>query len=456
MVLQPYVDRRRLDQLAHEGRATFVGAHWDSSSSEVGALVAPTAGQVAIVTRIVGNPSANASSLLTPAPAAQLSLISPGAAVTEALKVQIFNRHPGFGAAQELRSPPDTRFDWSPSSGLVVPSGWTLYSFTDSTQGQGFSAYGYLISEGDARELGYDVTTTALQTGRRWIQTGLAATNGTQTLIAARTGMAIQILDIYARLQPIDGGTTAKMTLQQTDGDTIMDFINQSRANLSEWKMSPGIYLEPGVGLRLIGNAGSGGRGSVIVIARYVDSADVPGNVWWSYKVPALPTPAGFTPDAAGFTRAQNTRMTAFYPKSNTTKNEAGKGYNHIVEGYSVSGAKTNASPSDLINYALIVNSTTPQTQTLGVNGLVAVSAYQITHTIGFGGVDMTSNAYIDQVNIPVPQDQAVWFTALNVDLGGAFASDADISQWSCTVWGRTVASTRKADNFDHYTGDRT
>jgi hypothetical protein len=417
---------------------------------------------VAIVTRVVGNPVGNISTLLTPTVAATLSLVSPGAAVTETLKAVAFNRHLAFGAANDLRSQPDIQFDWEPSVPLVVPSGWSLVSATASDQGQAFSCYGYLISDGDARELGFDVSTASAQTDRRWIQTGLAATNGTQTLIAARTGMSIQILDIYARLQPEQGGTTAKMTLQQTDGDTVMDFINHCRANTSEWKLSPGIYLEPGVGLRLIGNAGvvgaSGPRGTVVVIARYVDSADVPGNAWWSYTVPVPPTPATFTPTVGvGTARNRNTRTSCFYPRSNTSKAEAGAGYAHILQGYSLTAQKTNASPSDLIFCALATDTTTPgNTDTVGQSTLsLSASLYQISHTFGFGGAEQTLNASLDNVNIPIPAGQAIWFTAFNWDLAGAIAADADVSQWSLTCWGRTEACTRKSTDLAHYQGDR-
>lgn len=360
-----------------------------------------------------------------------------------------FERNELFHGSPLLSCPPDTPVAWKPRHPIVLPPGWNLRVRSMGAGQGGFAAYGYVLDVETARALGYDVGADFSPSSgiKRTGYTGLMATNGTQTLVAARAGQCIQILDIYARLQP-KSLSGASMAIKAATTGNIFVLRNDSPSNTQEWKFSPGLFLPVNEALQLVGDAGAAARGSVNVIFRYVDQDQVPPEHFWGHSVPALPSPGGTT--VTTNVKRQSTTFTLVYPRLGTTKTVPGAGLRHHIEGYLISAFKDSTATSDLTWFSLGAGTAGGN---VGFNTLTLSTANKpIAPIASLGAPNQGLNLVVDQVNIPcVANTGLIIFDALSIAGSGLAtpAGEGDIAGWSATVWGRTMPTQQgTTDNF--------
>lgn len=466
-----------LGRLSYAQSTVFVGTNTDSvaGTPNLHAVNDVLTGTVAVVTRIVANGSGAIAGAGGTAPFYRTAQ-SPGHAANGIMHLVLdsadtatpavaqdkmvffmFDRNELQFGTPIMSCAPDRQLDWRPRHPLVAASNWSLGMRNTSAMSAGMALYGYQVAEQDARAMGFDIGTRISPTAgfKRLVQTGCIPTSGSTTLIAGKAGQCIQILDIHARLQPQTIGSTAAITVAASTTGTIFKFRNDTPANQNEWICSPGIYLPEGESLTVTGDARSANRGSVNVIARFVDEADVPPDHFWGYREPALPSPGGATVATVG--KRVSSTITLNYPRLGTTATTPGVGRRHHVEGYAISATKDSTATSDHVWFGLT-------TGTTGGNigfGLVSVTTTNnlIAPLVSLSIANQQANITVDQINVPCVANTGI----IQVDVMGVAGSlaatpqgEGDIAGWGVTVWGRTLDTTAGTTDNPHFRGGGT
>lgn len=426
------------------------GVAIDQGLTSTNQLLSVPKGQVFLVTNIViqGDPSnAGITGAFNPSPsgliASGFTIENAAGTVETEVSFWSFRRAQGVFDSSPVtnwrNAPPANILNWRPRYPLVIPSGWSLN--TGATVGQfgnGWAAYGILVDENSARTLGYDVNNSTTDSNRRYGITSQSAT--TSGFIPARTGKHIRIMDVVIRLQPQVAGSTVKLTLAEGTGRVLYEVTNNNPSELLDLRFTPEWILGQSEELDLTFSVAN--SGSITVTYEYLDNDDVPGDYFWSRVYPTYPSPGV----AGGAQKRISTAFTLFYPKNGSTRTAAKKGDQHWINGYAVSIQKdTTAVPEQA---ALAISSGTSSGGiAFGALGLTQ-SAYQISPTITASGHDQTVAVVVDEIDIPCPEQAAIYVDTVGLDDGSGAASalstpdtaDLDVDEWSVTVWGRTTS----------------
>lgn len=439
------IDRAGLSRLDEIGVPLTLGSTLDESGGggvSTRRLLTVPAGQCFIMTRI----SSSTSQVLLGTPEIEPPLASRAPvgvvirdranAIVSTVRTMPFWRwqtlFQNAATATWRNAHPIPSWSWAPKMPVCVPSGWHVNHPQPTAIGNGTVVYGYLVDERSAASMGFDTNTVTAS--RRQGAVSEVATSAGQVIIPSKAGKSVQILDIFARVQPQATAAANVMTVRQTDNKAIFQFINDNPANLAEQQLSPGLFTGIGQGVNLVMTAGASGAGSVSIIYRYVDAADVPGNHWWSQVNPTMPG-TGATASGAAF--VASTALAAFYPADGTTvaSGLAGTANQNILKGYSITCARTNV--------AAVADPTLARISTGATGGRIGFSPAVVVNV----GTPVTP------VLAMLSQEQTVWDGASDLcvksktnegfffDASGVLAAstDAGIRNWSCTAWGLTV-----------------
>lgn len=334
---------------------------------------------------------------------------------------------------------------WKPKYPIPVPAGWTVKSTSGGEWGNQIAVYGYLVSVDGARTAGYQVSNSATDAYRQHGIASATPTTSAADLIAARTDQHIRILDVFVRVQP-ETNTTNKVQLLQTDGRVVFSWTNNNPGELFEQQISPEIILKKGQALQIVGTVAA--SASVVVIYEYVDPAEVPADHWWGCIEPELPTPTVSKVGTISSFPKVSTSMVCYYPKLDTTKTSPTQGYQHIVRGWSLSAQKdTGVTPDQ--TFLAISQGTSGGTIEYTAGGTTQGNI-QISPTYTIGAQGQCVYASIDGLNIPCNKDTGtIWIDTLQAGPATGVLSaaatptsgDADIDEWSVTMWGKTIPS---------------
>lgn len=343
---------------------------------------------------------------------------------------------------------PINKINWKLKHPLCVPSGWNIQGTQNGAFNSTFAVYGRLISQTEARDMGFTVSNSVTDTDRMCGVDSLMTFSTTQIIVPAKTGYSIQILDIVIRNQPVAAVlTSGTVTVEQGDGRPIFVLPNNNPGDLAEQVFSPGIYLKSGQSL----NAKSSTAliGNVVVSWRYVPDAEVPADHFWACIEPGLPTPATTGVGIAEVGKTFSHEITCFYPARNTTKTSPTKGYQHIVRGYMVAIQKEpyNGASAELLdasdNFACrISQGTAGSPPGLSIATVTDSSASPISPVFTANNHDMHVSMVVDDVNMPCKQDNgSIWIDTLAY--GPALLTTpittAGIDEFWVTVWGKTI-----------------
>ena len=467
---------RQLDQLVMEGRAQLVGVPTVDTGTTP-AVVATQAGQVAIITKIVGAcvASNDTSPGLSDAGVSQGLFLydENGDQTNEGVRFLAFQKvdavmgfSPSAGEDSWKSAPPNRPVVWEPEEPLIVPPNHTLRAVMDSVNtmaGGSFACYGYIVDQGTARMLGFstntqDATYKQASPGGSLNMAGfrgvVISATGVTEVIQPFSGMTVQIIDIYVRVQPMSAGSTTRTLLLGSATDatdaaigmsTLFVACNNNHGDMAEFVCAPGVYLDPNEGF-YIGTANDC-RASVSVTYRYVPNSEVPRGQWWAYAAitpPALTSQFGtsslFTTGTAALSlRFQAIDGSGFSPQVIVSPDT---GAQHVVEGYCISGQKDATVPGDRLYFALTEGSTGGS---LGISGSGATTTNNlISPILCLGGHNQMLALAVDGLNIPCTRDQG----AIRIDMVGAgsgsstpIASDNDVDELHVLVWGRTIPS---------------
>lgn len=452
--------RHQLDNLARAGKALVVSIPTDAATGSATNIEVPV-GQTFVVTKIWSQGHASHSSTYSTATRTGLTVTGLDAAGDAASYASLLwpasQRLDSIHAAaspSHLSSIPDRPVCWEPSHPIVIASKWSAASTQAAQTCGGVALYGYLIGNGDAATLGLETSGLHLNTsGRRIGFAGVNASNTDAELIPARAGYSIKILDIYYRSCPLAHVPTHTVRLYE-DADATEDYspsttdrtvflFTNNNPDVSEYIASPGLYLTPGVALRMIASDANV-MASVNVIFEYVPSSSVPKNHWWSFTEPALPTPALGTIGTSSLTVAAGTTLSLYYPATGETKTTPLKGQQHVVEGVAWSIQKDLDATSDHVIFAVTTGSAVG---TLGLSAYaITQSNYLITPMLMAGGHDQNLTGGIDRIRIPCPKDDGlVMVEALAVGsdlISTPSNAAANVDEWAVTAWGETVPAT--------------
>lgn len=479
-----YPAYRQLDQLVMEGRAQLVGTP-TADTGTVPVCVETQAGQVAIITKIVGMclPSNDTSPGLSDAGATQALLLydENGDVTSEGVRFLAFQRvdaaffSPSAIENSWMSAVPSCPVVWEPEEPLIVPPRHKLRAAMDSANtmaGGTFACYGYIVDQGTARTLGFSTNTqddtykTASPTGITLNMSGFRGAAITSTgvveLVRAFPGYTVQVIDLFVRVQPMAGGATTKSVLiggatDLTDAsltlDTIFVGVNNNHGDMAEWKGAPCIYLDPSDGL-WIGTANDC-RASVTCTYRYIPTSEVPQGQWRAYAAPAVPTGATggtsslYMQASRELTLKYPTRPdgTSFSPQSIITPDV---GYQHVVEGYMISGQKDATISSDRLYFAIAEAAGVGSPVGLSGSGLTTTSNL-ISPILCLGSHNQMLALTVDGLNIPCTKDEGVVRVEMTATGSGATtpaAADFDVDELHVLVWGRTIPARFGTDHF--------
>lgn len=472
-----------LGALANSKAGVIVGNHlvWNTVANTAVTTLNQGRGKVAIITRLVGSSQGLIPGVATTGTAPffrsagsptttgdNLSALvfddGDGATTNRSLKFFNFDRNesvflvgtPLVAGIADLVAPPDIPVDWQPRHPIMVPSELITNSTQASSSSGGLTGYGYIVDEQTAQSMGFDPVAGPHGTAQRLVMDGQAITNGVQDLVVAKTGQSICILDLYVRLQPKSVAGTATITLKDGDGNVLFKFRNDNRANCKEWKFSPEFYLPASKKLTVTGDAQSSGRGSVAIIAKYVDASDVPPNFFYSYSTPTHASPSATTVATVG--KRATTTFTLTYPRTGNTATTPGQGKRHHVEGILFSANKDNTLTSDLA--IAWVSTGTSTSSTVGLGGALSVTAANkaLMPPQALGFPMQTVSFLVDQVNIPCVANTGLilfeTFAIAGTGIGTPAATDTDVADWGVTVWGRTLPTEQSTTDLRQFTGE--
>lgn len=455
---------RQLDQLVMEGRAQLVATSVSTLASAT-ILIAPTDGQVAIITKIVCTNYGDRQSSPDTSFAANLSLFdSTGTGTEDNLTFIAFQRTDAVFASP---SGPDHRSAqpirpvvWEPESPLLVPSKFSLRASSGSTMAGGnFMLYGYVTDVDTARHLGFSANpqgygaTPGSSLNLEGFRGGEVAIDDVPRILG-QAGYCIQILDLNIRHQQLTAGATTAILFHNlataaggggiggfaTAANVILTTGSKNPGDPVELQFSPQIYLPPGTSLYWA--SADGARASFSCTFRMVRTEDVPTDHWWSNTT--LPAPGTVTLGTTSqFTTASN-GITVKYPKrtglpTGATATIPGVGKQHVVEGYAISIQKDATTLSDQLFFAI---TTGVGGGPVGVDGsgLGTVNKL-ISPILAANSHDQTLALAVDGINVPCVADTG--FVLIDTTATGASATpaaaDLDVASSSFLVWGRTV-----------------
>lgn len=444
----------------HVGQPSFVGVVLDQTNGADQILVVPK-GQVFLITHIAVQAHDLQAGFSQSTPQAQaiaspdlsvygITMMDTAGSQQQEISFLIFRRAQSVFEVQDSpnwrNAAPGNMVTWRPKYPIPVPSGWTVKNTLGGEFGNSAAVYGYLIGESAAATAGYHVSNSATDANRIHNVNAAAPTTSAADIAPARTGYCIRILDIHIRLQPRTGGATNKLTLQQSDGSVVFSWTNNNPSDMLERAISPEIFLKSGVSLQLVGTIAS--TASVNVSYEYVPEDQVPGDAWWAYVEPSLATPTvtktGFVALNLSNVPYLSTEVTCYYPGRDVTKTSPTKGFQHILRGVEFSIQKTTTAVPDQTLVTLSTGSAA---------GLVAFpnvqTNVQLLPTISATNHDQCVYGGISDVNIPCTRDNgSLWIDTitvaaasqgLSVGLSTPTTTDADIDEWSFTLWGKTI-----------------
>lgn len=341
-------------------------------------------------------------------------------------------------------APPGNAVVWKPKYPIPVPANWSVNCGIGGEWSNQVAVYGRMISTDGARTAGYSVSSSATDADRSYGIITFSPIAGQTTHISARAGKSIRILDVNVRMQPETGGATNKITLSQTDGRTIFSWTNNNPSDLLDVSFSPDIFLAENVGLRSIGTIAA--TASVIISYEYVDIGDVPGNHWWGYVEPDLPTPTLTKIGTFSNAPSISTVLTCFYPRRATTKTSSTQGFQHLIKGYTFNIQKDTATAPDQ-TVCCISTGSAAGTVAFGTIG-TAQTNVQISPTFTSVAHDQCVYGAVDSVLIPCAKDNgSIYVDTLATGAATGFLSAAttptstiaNIDEWSFTIWGSTI-----------------
>lgn len=341
-------------------------------------------------------------------------------------------------------APPGNVVTWKPKYPIPVPSNWRITSSVGGEWANQVAVYGRMISNDGARTAGYSVSPSSTDTDRKYGVVSFSPTTGNTTHISARAGYSIRILDVKVRMQPETGGATNKVTISQTDGRTIFSYTNNNPSDLLDLSFSPDIFLKENVGLRSIATVSA--TASIVISFEYVAADEVPGNHWWGYVEPDLPTPTVAKVGTFSNAPAISTVLTCYYPRRDTTKTSSTQGFQHLVKGYTFNIQKDTATAPDQ-TVCCISTGSAAGLVSFGTIG-TAQTNVQISPSFTSTAHDQCVYGAVDSVSIPCAKDNgAIYIDTLAVGPSSGFLSAAstptstivNVDEWSFTLWGTTV-----------------
>jgi hypothetical protein len=366
----------------------------------------------------------------------------------------------GVAASPDWRTAnPANLVQWAPKYPIVIPSGWvvTTGAYTNYAEWAGGQAiYGLLVSEDDARALGFSVSgqdADALRSAS--VVTGVG-NGGTQTLLTGRAGKSIRILDIQVRLQAATNALTT-VELRQSDGSrTICKFVSSNPAEMIDQAFSPEIFLKAGADLQIVTNDAE--ACSVNVSYEFVDADQVPGDLFWASTTPDIPTPGDGTLGAGSAFCSSIEKLTLYYPRYDTTKTAAGKGRQHLLRGFSISAQKdgTIGGTSDDVDqqvFAIVAAKDSATVPAIGHSSVAvlltfdAADAELMSSAMTLVNHDQNLTTVMGGLNAPTAEDGVLRVDMVSMNgapntlVSAATPTDGDVTDWSVSVWGRTIPS---------------
>jgi len=362
--------------------------------------------------------------------------------------------------------------NWEPKYPVVIPSGWSV-----RPQQQGYSGYsewaggqavqGLLVSEDDARALGFAVSGSSTQAERTQLVSSSVGTGASQVLVSGRDGRAIRIMDIQLRMQARSNTTTTVELRQSTGSRTIMKFVSSNPAELIDKQISPDIFLRDGADLELVTNVA--GSCSVNVSYEFVEPDEVPGDHFWACQTPDMPTPGTGTTGLFSVFCTASSDITLYYPRLDSlgltaTKTAAGTGRQHFLRGYVVSAQKDGSltGTSDTLDQQLFAISTAENGEdqiSFRHTGVYADVAGNVDETGGsqsispvmpLTGHDQTLTECASGLNSPAAENGVIRVDTVNMadvpstlNVGSlATPTNGNMTEWYVSVWGRTAPTT--------------
>ena len=376
------------------------------------------------------------------------------ATVFQSFLRRISNYHTGI-TPTAISAAPGNTIVWHPKYAIPVPGGFSAkIGVSLGDFGNHGALHGLMVDETTADSLGYNVNAVAA-TSRHGI-VGSRGTASATTIITGRAGKSIRFLDVHMRLQPGSNGTNT-LVLQQVDGQKVFQWTNSNAVdNLQEVFSPDEIYLKPGQGLQI--QVTTANTCSVNIQYEFVDEAEVPENAWFACVQPAKPTPTTTAvPTGLGNARRTSQIVTVYYPRSGATATVPGVGSQFLVRGVQASVQKGNGTFANSLQTAEMTMFCVSQGAAAGQIGFsllaLAQTNGQITPTLFAGHHDQCISFVDDALNVPCkPNDGSLWIDSINFDADGLTASalgdttkaDADITAWSFSLWGRSIATTFK------------
>jgi len=384
-----------------------------------------------------------------------VQLYDPAGTPREQIRFRGFHRNKtifsgGTGTPDFRSSQPGDVIVWDLKYPAVVPGGWSIRKPTGLFAfgwGNSTAVYGVVVSESEARTLGYNVSNSTTASERQY---GWQASDGDTSatvVVAARTGKSIHVLDIHVRLQPMTYASNS-LTLQQSDGQQIFRAVNDNPAEGVTQAFSPGWYLKAGESLDIISDIATGN--SVNVTYEYVDETEVPGDVWFATVNPNVPTPGlgTFGSDLLeNLVLKASTQVTLYYPRHATTKTSPLKGFQHMVKGYSITIQKevSGAVSTDLTPQTMLCISTGSSAGGVEIlAGSLLQSNYQISPVFSATAHDQCTWGVVDGLNIPCkPDDGSLWINTVGFETAVATPTSGTngIRAWAVNLWGRTATA---------------
>lgn len=444
---QLYNDPRKMP---FDGYPMSVGMPRSGVANETPALIpAVEKGKVAIIKKLI---VANQGNLVT-------SPSSPGAqsgtAISQAnllfgiggsTKILVpflgFARNPTMGAG-DIQALPVVDTVWEPKGQIVLPETWDLRSQTAATSSGGIGVVYQSHFVETAKQLGYSAGLTPPTSSAGgpplawvgdWVFAGvLPNATSAQVLAGARTGFSFHVTDIFIRCQPQTLGAT--VSIQDTNNANIYIMQHDSRNDPGQQMLKVDLWLPNDLGLQVVASTNAVGHCSVAIIGHYVPNIDKPSDAWYSFVQPQKPSPTTLA-DGIGNRAAS------------TVKAAPGKGYRHIVNGYAYSLSRTATVGGDGVACALTVG-TASATFGAGVSA-IGPGNNALSPVVQLGSQNQTVHGHLDEVNIPCPENQAIFWESRSIL--SPSNTEAEIDGWGVLVWGRT----REAFGNPSYTANFT
>lgn len=443
-------------RLQDTGEAQAFGTCIDQTTGAKNTLVVPQ-GQVFLITHVVvqtetltfgiGTAPTPADPLLTSPDATSygFDLVDTGGTIQSVANFLTFRRWQATFEVQDSpnwrNAPPGNTIVWRPQYAIPVPSGWTVRSTAGGEYGNHLAVYGYLISENGARTAGYSVSNSSTDTNRL---TGISSTTAplvATSIVPSRAGYSIRILDVYIRMQA-KTNVTNKVTLQQADGQKVMSWTSNNPSEMVDQAISPDIFLKPGENLQIVGTVEN--TASITIVWELVPEKLVPGDAWFAYIEPGYPSPGAPKVGLFSTIVVDSSPVTVYYPRYGTTKTSPTTGFQHIVRGYQVSIQKDTTVQPDQTLLAVSEGSAGGQIQ---ITGTSTQTNKQVTPVFAAVNHDQCLNLAVSGLNIPCSKDTgALWVDTMALAgsanlsiLTTPVATDADVDEWSITLWGRTI-----------------